>query len=56
MTPIHIICLPFSGWRFCLKKKNRFLAQPSKKANCPARLKLREVVAFPDYKVCKFKQ
>ena len=32
-------------------KKNRFLAQPSKKANCSARLKLREVVVFPAYKV-----
>ena len=32
-------------------KKYRFLAQPSKKANCPARLKLREVVTFPHYKV-----
>lgn len=32
-------------------KKNRFLAQPSKKANCPARLKLREIIIFPDYKV-----
>lgn len=34
-------------------KKNRFLAQPSEKANCPARLKLREVIAFPDYKIEK---
>lgn len=37
-----------------LCKKSRFLAQPSKKANCPARLKLREVIAFPQYKVFNF--
>jgi len=51
----YIYFFLFSGWRFCFQKKKRFLAQPTKKANCPARLKLREVVAFPDYKVCKLK-
>ncbi|EDO30348.1 predicted protein [Nematostella vectensis] len=31
-------------------KKGQFNAQPTKKKNCPARLILREIIVFPDYK------
>ena len=48
-----LFCLFFQDGDFTFKK-NRFLTQPSKKANCPARLKLREVIAFPEYKVFNY--
>ena len=34
-----------------LFKKRRFLAQNTKKVDCAAQIKLREVILFPDYKV-----
>ena len=39
-----------------LLKKRRFLVQNTKKVNCTAQIKLREVIKFPDYKVGKTKR
>ena len=33
-------------------KKRRFWKQDSKKLNCTATIQMREVIKFPEYKVC----
>ena len=48
---IYVVCLSaFQDGDFIFNKKLIPYATVQK-ANCPSRLKLREVVAFPDYKV-----